>query len=126
MPCVLTGILLTESLRLDAPLEVPGLRATRIYRADVSTSSTETQPSTWTFVEFEAEDEVAGELSKSLAGSLLTEGGWYADFTVQDEHVVVFADRVFRYPRGDEAGRAEAAAYGRSVGVPDHQLDWGD
>jgi hypothetical protein len=40
--------------------------------------------------------------------------------------VVVFAGKIFRFPRGDEAGRAEAAAYGRSVGVPDHQLDWRD
>ncbi|MFC8358308.1 hypothetical protein ACFUIY_00390 [Streptomyces griseorubiginosus] len=26
--------------------------------------------------------------------------------------------------RGDEAGRAEAVAYGRSVGTPAHQFDW--
>ena len=123
---MLNGTLLAESLRLDAPVEVPGLRATRIYRVDVSRSRTGTQPSTWTFVEFEAEDDVAQELSESLAGSLLAEGGWYADFTVQDQHVVVFANRVFRYSRGDKAARAEAEAYGRSVGVPDHQLDSGD
>jgi hypothetical protein len=33
------------------------------------------------------------------------------------------ADEVFRYGRGDEAGQAEAVAYGRPVGVPDYQLD---
>jgi hypothetical protein len=31
---------------------------------------------------------------------------------------------VFRYRSGDGGGRAEAAAYGRSVGVPEAQLDW--
>ena len=77
-------------------------------------------------MEFEAEDEVAGELSESLARSLLAEGGWYADFTVADQHVVVFADRIFRYSQGDRTERAVAEAYARSVGVPDHQLDWGD
>jgi hypothetical protein len=30
----------------------------------------------------------------------------------------------FRYRRGDETARAGVAAYGRSVGVPDSQLDW--
>jgi hypothetical protein len=50
--------------------------------------------------------------------------GWYADFSVGDERVVVFAGQVFRYRRGDKAGRAEAVAYGRSVGTPEHQLDW--
>ena len=31
---------------------------------------------------------------------------------------------VFRYPRGDRAARAQAEEYGRSVGVPEAQLDW--
>ena len=38
-------------------------------------------------------------------------------------HVVVFAGRIFRYRRGDHAGRAEAMGYGETVGVPGHQLD---
>jgi hypothetical protein len=37
---------------------------------------------------------------------------------------VVYAGQVFRYPRGDAAGRAEAVAYGRARGVPEDQLDW--
>ncbi|MGW5364852.1 hypothetical protein [Actinopolymorpha pittospori] len=36
----------------------------------------------------------------------------------------VYAGRVFRYPRGDLAGRAAAADHGRAVGVPEEQLDW--
>jgi hypothetical protein len=35
-----------------------------------------------------------------------------------------FRDKVFRYPRGDPAGRAAAQAHGRAVGVPEPQLDW--
>jgi hypothetical protein len=77
-------------------------------------------------VEFEAEDRVADELADALAGSLLAEGGWYANFTVGDEHVVVFADRIFRHRRGDGERRAQAEAYARQAGVPDHQMDWGD
>lgn len=126
MRSVLKGTLLTESLRLGAVLEVPGLRATRVYRSDVSDSSTSAQPTLWTFLEFEADDEVAEHLSHALAGSLMPVGGWYADFTVGNDHVVVFANRIFRYPRGDRAGRAQAQAYGETVGVPTHQLDWVD
>jgi hypothetical protein len=43
---------------------------------------------------------------------------------VGNDHVVVFAGRHFRYGRGDQAGRAEAVEYGKTVGVPEHQLDW--
>jgi hypothetical protein len=52
--------------------------------------------------------------------------GWYADFRAGDDHVVAFAGKVFRYPRGDQDGRAGAMDYGRPTGVPEHQLDWPD
>ena len=37
---------------------------------------------------------------------------------------VVFPGQIFRYPRGDAAGRAEAQAYGRQLAIPEPQLDW--
>jgi len=123
---MLKGILLAESLRIGTSIEVPGLRTTRIARRDVTGSATPTQPPVWTFIEFEAEDDLAEDLADRLAGALLTEDGWYADFTVGADHVIVFANRIFRYRRGDRDARREAEAYGRSVGVPDHQLDWND
>jgi hypothetical protein len=123
---MLTGTLLAESPRVGAELVVPGLRLTRLSRVDVSTSVLPTQPGVWTFVELEAEDDLAGPLAEALAGALLPEGGWYADFGVGDDHVVVFAGRIFRYRRGDAEARAEVVAYGASAGVPAHQLDWAD
>jgi hypothetical protein len=121
---VLKGTLLAESLRIGAALDVAGRRVTRLCRREVS--ATAAQPSVWTFLDFAAGDDVAGPLARSLADALLADGGWYADFTVGDDHVVVFAGRIFRYRRGDRTGRAAAVEYGRTVGVPDHQLDWAD
>ena len=120
------GALLAESLQVGASLDVPGLMVTRVTRHDASESATSAQPLVWTMLEFEAEDEVADQLADALAGSLLAEGGWYASFTVGEEHVVVFAGRVFRHQRGDRSGRAETEAYAWQVGVPRHQMDWGD
>jgi hypothetical protein len=73
---------------------------------------------------FEAEERDAGLLADALAKVLDQQCGWYTDFRTPEETFVVFSGRVFRYPRGDSRGRAEATAYGRSVGVPGHQLDW--
>ena len=114
---MLNGALLAESLRLGAVVEVPGVVLTRVVRRDVAGSATSAQPSVWTLIEFEAEEEVADQLAEALAGALLPEGGWYASFTVGDEHVVVFAGRVFRHQRGDRTGRAEAEAYARASWV---------
>jgi hypothetical protein len=120
------GTVLAESLKIGAELSVAGLRLTRVSRRDVSASVSAAQPPVWTVLEFEADDTMAGPLAESLARSLLEEGGWYADFQAGDDHVVVFAGKVFRYQRGDPDGRADAMDYGRAKGVPEHQLDWPD
>ena len=123
---MLRGRLLAESLRVGADLTVPGLVLTRLGRHDESGSTAGGQPAVWTFVDFAAPDDRADELAAALAGALLPDDGWYADFELADEHVVVFAGRVFRYRKGDRAARDEVVAYGRAAGTPEHQLDWGD
>ncbi|WP_127358291.1 hypothetical protein [Actinacidiphila soli] len=126
---MITGCLVGDSLRAGSVFEPRHLRIRRITRLNLSAGAVSGQPQIWTVIDFEAEDhdghDVDG-LAEELAACLSAEGGWYADFATDDERVVVFAGKVFRFPRGDEAGRAEAVAYGRSVGVPDHQLDWRD
>ena len=123
---MLRGRLLAESLRLGADLTVPGLELTRLGRHDESGSTAGGQPAVWTFVDFTAPDDRADELAAALAEALLPDDGWYADFELSDEHVVVFARKVFRYRKGDQAARDEVVAYGRAAGTPEHQLDWGD
>jgi len=81
-------------------------------------------PLTWTFIEFEAADEDGERLAEALGDALDASCGWYCDFRTDDETFVVFSGRVFRYPRGDRVGRADAEEYGRSAGVPESQLDW--
>jgi len=120
------GTLLAESLRIGAVLEVDALTVSRIFRRDVAATVTSAQPRVWTFVEFEGPDEIADTLARSLAGTLLGEGGWYADFSVGNDHVVVFADRVFRYVRGDREERRKIEEYAAAVGVPLQQIDWVD
>jgi hypothetical protein len=123
---MLKGTVIAESLRPGTDLRVAGLRMPRLSREDVSTSVTPAQPPVWTLLEIEAEDDAADTLALLLSQSLLAEGGWYADFAVSGDHVVVYAGRIFRYTVGDRARRAEAEEYGRRRGVPDSQLDWPD
>jgi hypothetical protein len=123
---MMNGRLLAESLRLGADLDLADVRLTRLGRHDVSPSVADSQPKIWTFVDFEVPEERADALAAALAGALLPDDGWYADFQSPQEHVVVFADRIFRYRKGDLAARARAVDYGRAAGTPEHQLDWGD
>jgi hypothetical protein len=120
---VLTGTILAESIRVGAQLRIDGLIVTEISRHDMP-DEPPGMPATWTVIEFEAADGRADELAGKLADVLIAEGGWYANFRVGADIVVVFAGKVFRYRSGDEAGRAEATRYGLLAGCPADQLDW--
>jgi hypothetical protein len=64
-------------------------------------------------------------LAQTFAGALDDQPvAWYADFRSPAETFVVYPGRIFRYPRGDHAGRAAAEAHGRQLAIPESQLDW--
>jgi hypothetical protein len=91
------GYVLGESMRPGSRLEGLPLTLTKIERYTVHNAAPE-QPSVWTAVEFQFPGEEAGRLADALAEVLEEKGGWYSHFNAED--------------------------YGRSVGVPEPQLDW--
>lgn len=118
------GTLIAESLRVGSDLRTLRLVVTEIRRFATS-DLPEYQPPVWTVLEFEADDVSAEQLAASLA-TALDEPGWYANFSTSDETFVVYPNRIFRYPRHDQHGREEAQAHGRTLGVPEPQLDWSE
>ena len=119
---MIEGALIAESLRIGTNLENLELTVRTISRSQPQ-DTTADQPGTWTIFFFEADEAEASPLAQALADAL-AEPGWYVDFRSPAETFVVFPGRIFRYPRGDDAGRAEARAYGRHLAIPDAQLDW--
>ena len=119
---MIEGTLIMESLRVGTSLESLTLTVRKIsrYRAQGTTPD---QPGIWTTLDFEADEAVARELAEAFAG-VLDQPGWYVNFQSPTESFVVFPGRIFRYPRGDRAGRADAEAYGRQLAIPEPQLDW--
>lgn len=121
---VIRGGILAESLNPGTGFDGHGMLIVRCARFEV-TGAASYQPPVWTLIEFEAPASSSDALASELASSLLSPG-WYANWTSDAEATVVFTGKIFRYPRGDRAGREEAEAHGRSVGVPEAQLDWTD
>lgn len=122
---MIRGTILLESLRSDAKLTGFRFVVPEVSRGRPRLSPQEVAagvPSVWSAIEFELEDEKAAELTQVLSERL--NPGWFANLQSDTETIIVFEGRVFRYPRGDPRGRAEAQAYGLSLGIPDYQLDW--
>jgi hypothetical protein len=119
---VIEGTLIMESLRVGTVL--PDLRLTvrRISRYRVG-GTTPDQPEIWATLDFVAEEAQAEEIAQAFSDAL-DRPGWYVNFESPAENFVVFPGRIFRYPRGDAAGRAAAQEHGRRLAIPEPQLDW--
>lgn len=120
---VIRGAIVAESLRPGAVIDGVPLMLQKLERVDAGVGE---QPTRWTLVWFEGADTDAARLADLLSHALEPTGGWYADFHTDSQVTVVFAGRIFTYARGDTRERAAVAAYARSVGVPEQQLDWAE
>ena len=116
------GYLIAESMRPGSTLEGFALTLTRIERYTVD-NATEQQPAAWTMVHFEFPEDQAKSVANALADVLDTPG-WYTNFDTDEETIVIFPGRVFRYPHDDKAARTEAEAYAATLDIPAAQRDW--
>lgn len=67
--------------------------------------------------------EIDGDDIEGLAGQLRQEK-WYMHFWSGDDVAVVFPAKVFRLKYSDKSTWMDAVEYGRSIGIPDEQLDF--
>ena len=119
---MLTGLLLQESLQDLSVLD--RLRIVKTESWDVLNAA-EYQPEVWTAISFEVDDLQAEAVIDALSHALKTPG-WYIDLRQADQVIVVFPEQVFKYKRGDAAGKSAAQDYARASGIPLTQIDWGD
>jgi hypothetical protein len=66
--------------------------------------------------------DLAGELSRSLDTSHI--GSWYVDFKSENQHYVIYPDKVFLIDRSDADQYRRATEYGIGLGIPEQQVDF--
>jgi hypothetical protein len=115
------GLLIIESLRDDIVLDSLHITRREVWNVEEETSF---QPSTWNAVWFDGKENHADEVAGLLIRFMHPE--WYCNIATERYSYVVFGGKVFKYPRGDKQGRAEAQAHGQMLGLPEEQLDWGE
>ncbi len=55
----------------------------------------------------------------------LKKGTWYAHFWDENKNIIaVFRDKVFEFNYDNKSSWAPAVEYGKSLGIPDEQLDF--
>lgn len=114
------GKIIKESLKDESALDKLTINGVKEVSID---NPAEDQPSTWTLMDFEVEDTDAETIAQLFSVSLKT-GTWYVDFSSAETTYVVFPEKVFKYQKGDEYTENEIKKYGRSIGIPEKQLQW--
>jgi len=118
---MLKGLLLKESLSELSLLDSLQITKTEIWQVS---NAVAWQPTTWTAVSFEADNDQADELAERMSQAL--KPMWYINGSTEDMVYVIFPERVFKYRKGDLEQRSAAREFGRMIGVPESQLDWGE
>ncbi len=116
----LSGVLLKESLTDDGVLDFIQIVSTELWEVRGAVAP---QPGWWTVIRFEADTQRAEEIAQRFSKALKPTS-WYIHFSTDIDTYVIFPERVFRYPKGNQAARAEATAHALSLGIPRSQLDW--
>ncbi len=80
----------------------------------------------WTLHKVELSEEKAQEAAEKLSKSLdySHKSTWYADYKNEQWHYIIFKDKIFKIGRTDAEGYKQAKAYGISLGIPEHQVDF--
>ena len=117
------GVIIEESLEDKSVLD------------DVKILSTKIEPVTkehqtpwikqWTLHDVEIPAGKASEIAEKIRRALDREHDWYADYKTDNEHYIIYRDKVFHVTdRSDKKQYGEATAYGISIGIPAYQVDF--
>lgn len=75
----------------------------------------------WVLHDVLVDEEQVPEISKYIS-----DGPWYIHLwkSGEDDFVILFKDKLFHVNASDPASFADAIAYGKSIGIPEEQLDF--
>ena len=110
-----TGTIIRESFRDPALVDALPIVAER---------ESSTWGQLWHLVTVSVSDEQLDVAIPGIQRSLEQNGRWYVGLKNGREHVVIFADAVFRFAPADARGRQAAVAHGLKRGISLAQLDF--
>lgn len=118
-----TGTIIEESLADLSVLDGVHIVATTV---EPVTENHETPwISQWTMYTVEIPEDAADIFAQKLSGTLDRDHSWYADFKRDSDHYIIFTGKIFHITdRADKKQYDAATEYGRSLNIPEHQLDF--
>lgn len=121
---IFTGVIIEESLESSDVLTKLEILSTKVV--PVVEAHQTPWLSQWTMHDVEIPEGAAALVAESISKLIISDqqGSWYADFKNDTHHYIVFRSRVFYVDRKSQPEYDEAKAYGISLGIPEHQVDF--
>lgn len=116
------GVIIEESL-VDASV-LKGIKIIQTKKEKVESDHQTPWLKQWTLHTVDVPEKDIERVTEKISQALETEHEWYADFKSSDIHYVVFRGRVFKVDRSKPEEYEPVVEYGKSLGIPDHQLDF--
>lgn len=71
-------------------------------------------------------DVLVDEMQVPEIAKAISDGPWYIHLwqSGEDEFLILYKDKSFRVRKSDPTSFADAFAYGKSIGIPEEQLDF--
>lgn len=81
---------------------------------------------TWQSGDWILHDVIVDEGQVPEIAKAISDGPWYIHLweSGEDEFLILFKDKSFRVKKSDPSSFDEAIAYGKSIGIPEEQLDF--
>jgi len=117
-----TGLILKEGLGNVDALHDSRITITKEEIWNVGKRAANWQPKVWTAIYVEGLATDIAEFAVTVSNSIFNK--WYANLSDSSNEYVIFYKKIFTYKRGDNDSKQKAKNYGKSIGVPEHQLDW--
>ncbi len=112
-----TGLLLKESLR---DLDILNLiEITKTEKRDIPDAA-DFQPKIWTAIFFRGKEDKVEEIAEKMSKAIKER--WYLNISTKNMEYIVFFNKIFKYPKGEEKIREQAIEYGRTLGIPERQI----
>lgn len=78
----------------------------------------------WTMHNVLIPQEDAANIAEQISYSLDSDHQWFADFKTEEEHYVIFREKVFHINRYESQDYEAATRYGIQIGLPKYQVDF--
>ncbi len=117
-----SGLIIKESMVNSDIFKDDDLKITKTESWILGERAADFQPKTWTAIFIEGEEEKISAITKKISKSILPK--WYANVSNNTTEYLIFNKKIFSYKKGNKEKAKEAISYGKSIGIPEHQLDW--